>query len=60
MTEDDYDYGVRLSDGSMLLEDVSLDYALSKFFQYNMFERDRTHLYPTVVRAPARVWEEFE
>jgi hypothetical protein len=60
MTEDDYDYGVRLSDGSMWEEDISRDFAEAEAGAYNQFNGQLSKLHATVVRAPARVWEEVE
>lgn len=60
MTEDDYDYGVRLTDGTMYLKDVSLDYAQNEAADYNTWSAPLTTHSARVVRAPIRDWEEFE
>jgi hypothetical protein len=60
MTEDDYDYGVRLSDGTMWEEDISRDFAETEARAYNYFNGQLSELRAVAVRALARVWEEFE
>jgi hypothetical protein len=60
MTEDDYKYGVRLSDGTMWDECYGYDHAKHEADKYNRLYGGPAKRHATVVRAPAVVWEEFE